>query len=419
MSFRDLAADTLRTLAADKRRAALSMFGIAWGIVSITLMAAAGEGLREGQRRNAEGFGRDILIFMAGRTSLQAGGARAGRRIRFQDTDHLWVRQQAPACGHIMPELGRAGLPVRSRYNSATLTVTGSLPAFAWIRNLPVAEGRFYNDADVRAARRVAFLGTDVARQLFPGQPAVGETVHIAGLPYAVIGVMQRKTQNSSYDGWDVSKIFVPFTAIVRDFPEPPPSGPHDIDRLLVTPRSLDRHEACKAEVLRALGRRHGFDPADREAVFVWDTVENAKRIRQITDGMKYFLASVGVVTLLLGGISVMNVMLVAARERTREIGIRKAVGATSGAILRQFFLETSLIVFASGAVGLSAAYGLCAAINRLPMPEFFAGMIPGRAPALISLALLGTVALLSSLYPAHEAASVDPVEALRFEAGG
>lgn len=419
MSFGDLAADTFRTLAADKRRAALSVFGIAWGIVSITLMTAAGEGLREGQRRNSEGFGRDILIFMAGRTSLQTGGVRAGRRIRFQDTDHLRVREQAPSCGHVMPELGRGGLPVRSRFNSATLTVTGSLPAFAWIRNLPVAEGRFYNDEDVSAGRRVAFLGTDAARQLFPGQPALGDTIHIAGQPYTVIGVMHRKTQNSSYDGWDVSKIFIPFTAILRDFPEPPPSTPHDIDRLLVTPRTLDEHEACKAEVLRALGRRHGFDPADKEAAFVWDTVENAKRIRQITDGMKYFLSAVGVVTLLLGGIGVMNVMLVAARERTREIGVRKAVGATSRAILWQFFFETSLIVFASGALGLATAYGLCAAVNQLPMPEFFAGMLPGRAPALVSLALLGTVALLASLYPARQAASVDPVEALRFEAGG
>ena len=418
MHFRDLLADTFHTLWAHKRRTALSMFGIAWGIISIVLMVAATEGLRQGQRQQMQNFGRDILIVNAGRTSLQAGGQRAGRRLRWQDADHLRIIPECPSCRYIMPELGRGDIVVRSRHNSASPLITGALPEFAEIRSITVAEGRYYNAEEAALARRVAFLGTEVAEQLFASRKAVGETIHIGAFPYTVIGVMRRKTQNSSYDGWDVRKVFIPFSTIMRDFPEPPPSTAHDIDRLLVTPKSFQEHDACKGQLLRALGRLHDFDPADKEAAFIWDTVENAKRIRQIIDGMKYFLSAVGLTTMFLGGIGVMNVMLVAVRERTREIGVRKAVGATPRAILWQFFVETAIIVVFSGALGLGVGYSLCALVNRLSMPPFFAGMLPGWMPGIVSFGVLGTIALLSALYPAGQAAAVDPIEALRYEAG-
>jgi putative ABC transport system permease protein len=171
--------------------------------------------------------------------------------------------------------------------------------------------------------------------------------------------------------------------------------------------------------VRRSLARLHGFDPADREAASIWDTVENAKRFQMMTDGLTYFLGAVGIVTLFLGGIGVMNVMLVAVRERTREIGVRKAVGATRGSIVREFFVETMIVVLLSGAVGMAAAYGICAAVNSFPMPPYFAGLIPTWQSTAISFALLGVVAVLSAIYPASRAASVDPIEALRYEAGG
>ncbi len=418
MAFRDLLVDTFRTLRAHKLRTALTMFGIAWGVISITLMVAAGEGLRSGQRKNAETFGKDIMIINAGRTSLQAGGLRAGRRLFWESTDYQFIQREAPDCDVVVPELGNEA-PVTSAFNSASLLVNGSLPPFAKIRSLPVAEGRFYSWEDDALARRVAFLGTDAKQQLFGSRPALGQTIRVGEFPYTVIGVMQRKEQNSSYDGFDVGKVFIPFSAALRAFPNKPPATPHSIDRLIVTPKSYAQHEACVWQVRRSLGRVHGFDPNDKEAAGIWDTVENAKNVRKIFDGMEYFMGAVGLATLFLGGIGVMNVMLVSVRERTREIGLRKAVGATPRTILTQFFIETMLVVFASGGIGMGVAYGLCALVNLLPMPRFFDGMLAGWQPAVFSFCLLGLVAVLSALYPARRAAAIDPIEALRYEAGG
>ena len=418
MVLRDLFYDVVRTLWSQKRRTALTMFGIAWGIVSIVLMVAAGEGLRVGQAKVAEGLGRDLMIVFAGRTSLQAGGTRAGRRIEFSATNIPQISTECPSCQFVMPEIGNNVL-VHSNYNSGTPLVSGSYPEFGWVRNIQIANGRFYNRADETERRRVAVLGSEIAKQLFGGRTVVGETVYLAGIPYSVIGVMKQKDQDSSYDGFDVNKVFVPFSALIQDFPNKPPSLPTGIDRMLVVPKSYEEHESCKYQVRAALGRIHNFDPNDKEAAQIWDTLEDAKAFRQMTDGMKYFLGAVGITTLFLGGLGVMNVMLVAVRERTREIGVRKAVGARAHAILWQFFVETLIIVALSGAIGLGIAYGICALVNLIKMPPFFAGLLPTLGSGLLALGLLGVVAIFAAMYPARRAAEIDPIEALRYEAGG
>lgn len=418
MNFADLLTDTVHTLWAHKLRTFLTMFGITWGIISITLMVAATQGLRVGLKRNQESFGKDIMIVFNGRTSLQAGGMRAGRAIHWNEDDYLAVLAQSPACKYVLPEIGNQ-VSLRSRYNSGTLLVVGSLPPFREQRSIDIAAGRFYNDADQANANRVAFLGSDAKKQLYGGRDPIGETIWLEDIPYTVIGVMRQKNQNSSYDGEDIRKIFIPYGAIRRDFPNKPPMPEHTIDHMLIVPKSLEEHMDCKRQALVALSAIHRFNPKDEEAAFVWDTIKNAQANALIMDGMQYFMGAVGIITLCLGGLGVMNVMLVAVRERTREIGVRKALGATRGAIVSQFFIETLIIAFLSGAVGMAIAYGFCGLVDLLPMPPVFAGLLPTWQAGVLSFLLLAAIAVGSAMYPANRAAAVDPIEALRFEAGG
>jgi putative ABC transport system permease protein len=418
MTLRDLLADTFRTLWAHKLRTFLSMFGIAWGIISITLMVAGVNGLNVGLRKQQESFGKDIMIVFSGTTSLQAGGMRSGRKLRWDADDYWRVAEQAPSCKYVLPEIENEA-DIRSLNNSAKLPVTGSLPPFAGVRSIGIAEGRFYNDEDNASATRVAFLGSDVKKQLFGNRPALGATIWMNDIPYNVIGVMKAKDQNSNYNGPDIQKIFVPYSAALRDFPNLPPLPPHCIDQMIVVPQSLALHKSCEGETRRALGLLHDFDPHDKEAAQIWDTIKGAEANQLIFDGMEYFLGAVGLTTLLLGGLGVMNVMLVAVRERTREIGVRKALGATRRSILTQFFIETIIVAFLSGVLGMVLSYGLCGLVDLLPMPPFFAGLLPTWSSGVISFALLAAIAVASAIYPANRAASVDPIEALRFEAGG
>ncbi|MGO9170111.1 MAG: ABC transporter permease [Candidatus Sulfotelmatobacter sp.] len=231
MTFRDLLRDTIATLLAHKRRTLLTMFGIAWGIISITVMVAAGEGLGRGIQKQQETFGKDVMIVFAGRTSMQAGGTRSGRVVHWMEDDYKEVAKEAPACKYVMPELGN-NVKVHSAFNSGDIDTVGSLPPFTEIRSVATAQGRFYNDEDNEEGRHVAFLGRDTKKQLFAEREALGQTIELNGIPYTVIGVMKTKDQNSSYDGVDIRKIFIPFNSMKRDFPNKPPA----VDRIEGSP---------------------------------------------------------------------------------------------------------------------------------------------------------------------------------------
>ena len=274
-------------------------------------------------------------------------------------------------------------------------------------------------EADEAQARRVVLLGFEARNQLFPGKAAVGERLTIGGMPYIVIGVLERKKQNSTYgSGPDNTQLFVPYSAMARDFP--PPTRPWNfkgwINNLVVEVADPEQHAEAVAQVYRVLGRRHHFDPQDEDALFVWDTMRGAKLVSRIFDIMTVFFGAMAVMTLALGGIGVMNIMLVSVTERTREIGVRKALGATRHDILRQFFAESVVISALSGAVGLAVGVGICVAMGLAPRPDFIPAPVISPVSIVGSLATLGLITVLAGMYPARRAAEMAPVDSLRYE---
>jgi putative ABC transport system permease protein len=430
--MKDIFAQVLSNLRANKLRSFLTMFGILWGVISVVILAATGEGFRRGNEKVLEELGQNIGIVWGGRTSSQAGGERAGRRIYLTVGDAQALARESSMIAVVSSEINRGGLKVKSAYNSAALSVHGVEPQYQAIRTIELDKGRLFSFADEEEARRVAIIGTDATKQLFGERESLGATVQINGLPYTVIGRIRKKDQDSSYSGPDNEKVFVPFSAMARDFPRidvprgtvsqiivaPKPWAVGLLDQALSerTGRIEDIDWPLEREVRRILAARHDFDPEDRDAISMWDTSLESLMFGRMVQAMKDFFTVVGVVTLGLGGIGVMNIMLVAVRERTREIGVRKALGATTAQIQKQFFLEGFLLTILSGAIGFGLALALCAAVNLLPMPPRFQGMVLTWPAGLGAIATLVFIGVATSTYPARRAAQLPPVEALRFE---
>ena len=302
------------------------------------------------------------------------------------------VQADSPDCEYAIPELEQDTVRVHSNFNNARLYGDRIVSA-VWIHSQP--RRRCWDDSTTGTTcarqRRVAFLGSDAAKQLFPGRNPVGETVYLNDFPYTV-----DRRDGEEEAGFQLRRLGreQSLPSVCRDaarFSGQASGNVDTFDQLLVTPKSVEQHEACKREVRTALARMHHYDPNDKEACPIWDTVQEAQAFKTMTDGMKFFLGAVGIVTLFLGGIGVMNVMLVAVRERTREIGVRKAIGAPARTILRQFFIEALIIALLSGGIGLGVAFGFCALVNMLPMPDFFAGLIPSWSSGLMAAGLLGS----------------------------
>jgi len=417
MTFSEIFRQAFATFRAHKMRTFLTMFGIVWGIASVILLVGLGRGFIVDQKKHMETLGKDLVIVWGGRTSAQAGGLAAGREITLTIDDARLIRSDCYLIKNVSPELRRQ-VPEVSAFNSANRGVVGMWPAYQDFRSLKISSGRLITDEDENEARRVVVLGSAAQQQLFPGQPAVGSMISIKGVPYAVIGVLEKKSQNSNYSGPDNDYLFAPYSSVARDFPPPQKPGivKGYLEDIVFQVADPTTHEDAVLQVRRALGRVHHFEGDDKDALFIWDTMDGAKILARIFDFVTLFFGCVAVVTLCLGGIGVMNIMLVSVTERTREIGVRKAVGATSADIMRQFFAESALLTVVSGSLGLAVGIGICVLTALVPLPDFVPHPIVSVISIVASILTLSLITLTAGMYPAQRAAEMPPVESLRYE---
>jgi putative ABC transport system permease protein len=409
----DIFAQIFRTLWAHKLRSFLTMFGIAWGIGSLLLLVGLGEGFRSGNKREMEEFGKDIMFIFPGRAPLVEGSMRSARYYRLNYQDYLDIRS-APYVREASPVLTRDDVRAVSEFATANGQITGIEPQFNQIRFLPVNQGRWLNDLDEKQRRNVIVLGEEMSRNLFPGRPAVGATILLNDVRFEVIGTLKRvgRGDNNSTN----ARGYIPYQVMSVYFPLKGEQQRDAISFINYQPRTRAEHELAYLEVRKIVARNHGFDYRDDNAFESWDTIKQSEMVGAIFDAMNVFLGGVGMVTLALGAIGVVNIMLVSVSERTREIGLRKALGATNRSILLQFFLEGILITVVSGLIGMGLAGGLMAALGSFHGPGGFDP--PKLVPMTAALAIgsLTVAGVAAGLYPARQAAVLQPVEALRHE---
>ncbi len=407
-------AEIFRTLWAHKLRSFLTMFGVAWGVGSLLLLVGLGEGFRSGNKRGLSEFGEDIMFVFPGRAPVVVGSMNSARNYLLTYQDYADIRKEAPHVRNASPLLSRDDVHAVSEFASANGQIAGVEPQYSDIRFLPIQQGRWLNDLDEYQRRNVIVLGDELTRNLFPGRPAVGATVLLNDVRFEVIGTVKRIGRGD--ENLTNMRGYIPFRVMATYFPLKGENHQNSISLINYQPRVPAEHLLAKEDVRKIIARNHGFDYHDDDAFENLDTVEQAQMMGKIFDAMNLFLGTVGIVTLALGAIGVINIMLVAVTERTREIGLRKALGATNHSILVQFFLEGTLLTFFSGLIGMGMAGALMALLGMQQGPGNFDPPKLVPASAILAIGSLTLAGVVAGLYPARKAAMLQPVDALRQE---
>jgi putative ABC transport system permease protein len=398
--IRDIRSQTLRTF--------LTTFGIIWGTVAVALLLAFGEGLHRQQLKSFAGLGDHIVIAWPSRTSLPYQGLGKGRRIQLDEADIEFLKAQVENLDAISSEYSR-NLRLRLGDQGRGVEVSGVSPVFGELRSMVPAEGgRFIDPVDMEQRRRVAFIGNQLATELFGDADPVGREVVVHGSPFTIVGVMVEKEQDSSYSGRDHSKLIIPSTTFRAI------TGQRYIDNFIYRATNSKLNPQVTEQITAALGQRKKFDPADSEALSIWDTTEMFVFFDNFMLAFKIFLGIMGGLTLVVGGIGVSNIMNVVVEERTREIGIKMALGARSRSILAQFVLETMVLTAVGGAIGLAISWAICSTVPALGITKFVGNPVLSPELALLTASVLGLVGLVAGYFPARAASRLDPVIAMK-----